>query len=466
MPDNPTPNPSELLTKIDAIGTLVEERLGDRDEQVTLVRETVDSIAEKMAAHEEWQSKIQQALDKARFGMGAGPYGAMDSLREAIPERFQPNIDTYVRIGKARVLTGHTPRNILELRNDPVFAAAVDAWLKNAAKCQLGGYATEHSRCLEEMAKLEQAMGSTKAALAESTTTTGGFTVPSPLEAYVARIIEDSAVCRPLCRKMTMTSWKHLIPTGNAGVVVAKVDENAGVGQSEPTFTQGTLEALMIGARGLASLQILQDSAIGITDYWLERASEAYALYEDGQILEGDGTDYTGYSDAVGVNEVTSTTNGAAITYKKLVDALYAGGKRSTRRATAAWFMHTNALRALVGLESSGVPVLNRQDIARVLSENIAGPGFGEGTILGYPVWTSDTMSVGRTQGSSTDATNVYFGPPFDSTLIGDLTGLDFAVSEHAAFHNAQLSLRLLKRTGILVTVPAAMTKYTGILAG
>jgi len=85
--------------------------------------------------------------------------------------------------------------------------------------------------------------------------------------------------------------------------------------------------------------------------------------------------------------------------------------------------------------------------------------------MLGYPVWTTDVIRVDRTVGTLTTAGNVYFGPWGHGMIFGDLVGIMFGVSEHVLWNTAQLVARLIKRTAILVGVPADFTKYTGVNA-
>jgi HK97 family phage major capsid protein len=446
-----------LADEVASFNKIVAEKVEPSMKDSAEAKAAVAEVKVTVQKMEKWLSEVEQKADKARYSNPEGRYGVSDHLLAVIPERYKGCVEAYARRGD----------------KNPVKMAAIESWLKDAIKVQVPKHAQKMGEdigaIVERMNKVAQALGDDvhlKAAFAEGAGATGGFTVPTPLEAEVLRVMEDSAVCRPLCRKMTMTALTHQIPDDAGGVSVAVVAEAGTIAQSEPTFGQKNLTAKMIAARGLASLQVLQDSAIGLVQYWLERASEAYGLYEDAQILEGDGTgnNFSGLVAAAGVNAVVVGAGPtAAPSYAKLVEQAYAGSKRSTRRANAAWVMHPKILRKIVALEASGSPVLNRQDIARVLSENIVGPGFGEGTIVGYPVFTSDQILTNRTVGSSTDGSNIYFGPFQQGVIIGDLLGLTFDVSEHVAFNSAQLALRLLKRTAILVGTPGYMTKATGV---
>jgi len=446
-------NLDALAGEIAALGEAVKKTVEPAVAAAAEAKAAAEAVKVEVKAQREWMKEIEDRLERSRFG-GVGRFVAGDALKSAIPDRMLPMVEAHGRVG--------TP--------DPVRRAAIEAWMKCAGLMCVPKYAgVTMAQIAEEKDRLERALNGPyvmKTSFAEGAGATGGYTVPTPLEAEVLRITEDTGVVRPLARKMTMTALSHLIPDDQGGVTVAVVNEAATISQSEPTFGQKTLSAKMIAARGLASLQVLQDSSIGLAQYWLERASEAYALFEDNQALEGDGSgsNFTGLIAASGVNaQVHGSSATVAITYAALVATAYKGRKRATRRANAAFVMSDKALRDVVALVSSGVPILNRSDVARVLSENIVGPGYGEGTILGFPVYTTEQISTTRTVASDTDGSNIYFGPFQQGMIFGDLLGLTFDVSEHVAFNTAQLAMRLLKRTAILVGVPAYFTKCTGV---
>lgn len=397
---------------------------------------------------EEWMKSVEERLTQERFGKLA----AGDNLRGVIPERYRRNIEAFAR-------TGH---------KDPVKAAAMNAWLKNCLRLGVTDFVRMQSQLLEEMDKIERAMGldpETKAALQEDTATEGGNLVPSPLEAEVLRLTEDAGIIRNLARHITMTSKTLTIPDLTTGVSVAIVAEEGTIGQTEPTFGQKVLTAKMIAARGLASMQVLDDSAIGLLQFWLELCAEAYALFEDDQALEGDGTgvNFTGLVAAAGVNEVTNGTNGAAPSYDQLVAQKWKGKKRVTRRG-AAWVGAPEIAQKVEGLKDSQNRPLFISDIAgqptRFINGNDNGP---DGVLMGFPFYASDQIAANRTVGTSTDCSNLYFGPFGFGLIIGDRLGITFGTSEHVAWNTGQIGLRVLKRTAILVGVPAAFTKQTGL---
>lgn len=448
---------TEITEKINALpetmNGIVDEKLKTQKAEVLA---DLNVVVEKQQKQEEWLREVEARLAKSRTSLDN-----TDHLKTAIPERYHKCIDLAVRGGV----------------RDPVKFVAMESWLKCATRAQIPRLNSGNpGQFYEEMLKLETALGvdpEAKAALQEDTSDEGGYLVPTPLEAEVLRVIEDSAVLRPLVRKLTMTAKTHNIPDEATGVTAAIVAEEAQISESEPTFGLKALTAKKIGVRGIGSQELIQDAAVGILAYWQQISNEKIALLEDAQGLEGDGTgvNFTGVAAASGVNSVSLGTDGAGISMGKLLETKWKAKKRSTRRG-AAWIC---APEIAQDLENMVVDV-SATDFRPLWSFITPGlptafsattsPNGPDGTLLGFPYYTSDEISVTVTQGANSDTSRVYFGPWGHGFIIGDLLGLQFAVSEHILFDKFQLMFRLLKRTAMLVAIPADFTKMLGARVG
>ena len=411
------------------------------DGRIDTIEGQIQEILAKYQSTEAWIKDVEEKLRVARFSSINGP---SDALLAVLPERHKQMIPLF---------SLHPKWN-----KDPVKAAAMCAWLKNSAKLQLSRYARYHAELAEEQEKLEKVLGVTKAAMQEDTDSEGGHLLPAPHEAEVLRALADEAVVRPLARKVTLTSKTLDWPGGDNAVTASIIAEEGTITESNETFTNKQLVAKKFAALGTASLELLQDSMINLLDYYLTVASEKIALLEDDEALEGDGTNFTGISAASGTNSVTA--GGTAATLAKEIGQVKFAGPQQSRR-NAAWIMNSQTAGYLVGVsDSDGRPLLNAEDIGRILSRQVGeGVGLGEGTILGNPVFTSDEIAV--TAGTP-DTANVYYGN-FRGLIFGDRTGIDFAVSEHVAFTTAQIKLRVIKRTAILVAIPSYFTKWVSV---
>lgn len=462
MPEpNPNPNPADQTTLAQLAGLIggLETKIVDQDKKLHV---RLDDVDNKAKALDEYIKGVEKKVTDAQ--KTALPNGEINGVRNAIPDRMRKAIDLQIRFARVP-------------EEKAIQLTAMEAWLKNSilvSSPQVAGRVG--GQLVEEMDKLERAMGfdpKERATMTEGTPALSGTTiVPVPLEAEVMRQIQDAGIGRQLCRIMPMTAVSHGIPSLNANTAVAIVAEAGAIGQNEPTFNLLALTAKMIATRALCTLQLVQDNAIGLLSFISLLMNEQYALFEDKQLFEGDGTgtNFTGLVAAAGVTEVfaagTAAGNGAAPSYAQLVAQKWAGRKRSTRRG-AAFVAPPDILRKYEQLLDSQNRPIFTAPIAGSLTNLAQGgdPAAPDGFLQGYPAYSHDQLLTNRAVGTSGNVcANMYFGPFQTSCIIGDLLGLTFGVSEHTNWSNGLLDLRMLKRTGILVAVPANMTKQTGLI--
>ena len=447
---------TELREAVDSFKTTVETTLVGQDEKIDGVEERIADVEVKATALDKWLAEVEKNLEARRIVGYGGTSVVDDALKQAIPERYRGAAELAARHGK----------------KDPWKVAAFVTWMKLAFKLQAGSRLERNddpAEMREALARIEESFGyAEKAAMTGETAATGGYTVPTPLEAEVLRQIVDGGVLRGRVRQMAMTAFTHNIPNLATGVVATIIAEAGSIAEDEPTFGQSQLIAKMFAARGLASVQALNDSAIGLFDLWLTLATESIAGIEDLEALEG-AANFTGLIGEANVNEITNGANGATPSWAKYVAQKWKAGKRSTRRRSlgCAWYCHPFVAAETEGLlDSNGNPIWRDAHTVMTLeTQQDPGVSDADGFLMGYPLYTTEQINQTRTVGTSSDTGNVYFGPFGKSMIFGDLLGLTFGVSEHVAWNTAQVGVRLLKRTAILVGVGADFTKQTGVRA-
>jgi HK97 family phage major capsid protein len=449
------------------------------EEDVSKIDKRVDEISEKnIEAKRETMKEIEKVRTELKAGfdlvgdrvetltkrqvLGHLYTDATPDLVAAIPTDKRHMIQIAERsMGKtARPDNG---RPIEEKGNfaDPVFKAASALWFRTASLLQLTK--TRNVKGLsDQLDKLDAAFasaysgGESKAIsdMAEISGPSGGFLVPAPVEAEVLRLIEDNAVMRPLVRKMTMSSKTLQVPTkGNAITAYIGVEGGSLTGSYDQTaFSSVTLTAKRFHGRATMSVEVLEDSIIGLLPYILTTLGEEIAILEDQETLEGSGTNFTGVNAASGVNSVaTTTTNGEAPVYGDLTATIFAARQRSSRIG-ARWFMSPELFGKIIGMvDSNGQPIVQ---YGRVPNEIMP-------QILGFPVELLSTLDIAITRGSTGNTANAYFGPP-TTVLFGDRMGVRWDVSDAPNWATYEMDARLVKRTGIVVGVPTAWTKLVG----
>jgi HK97 family phage major capsid protein len=446
----------EIKTELSDLGTDVKAVLTTQEQlekDIKDGKESSDNLTVKVEDQGKTLNDIERRMNKTRFG----PQGT-DNLLAALPERMKVCPSLWERAGLK-------PERAI--RN-----AVTEAWFKNAIQVNNPSNVRIAPDLMKEMDSIEEAFGMdasikaiTKAALAEGTGGVGGFLVPTPLEAEVLREIEDAAIVRNLARRIAMTAVTHNIPNLANGVTINLVAEAGTISDSLPAtpFGQSALTAKMFAGLATLSMQLVADNAVGLMSFLVTLFGEKTGLLEDTQALEGDGAgiNFTGLTAVAGTNEVLASTPGTAElpSYAKLVETKWKGRKRGTRRG-AAWVMppeHMSNIEQLV--DSQGQPIF-KADIAgtRTSFAPAVGGAVPDGILLGFPAYAHSELSITLSEGGQTDVGHIYFGPFGHGMIFGDLLGVQFGTSEHVNWTTGQLSMRMLKRTAILVGIPSDFT--------
>lgn len=435
-----TPAPRQAPAVITPVETQQETRsMENHDKQmeatIKALQDKLEAQGEKMVAQDEWLKKVEDDLAKARRGSIV-----QDNLREAIPQRMLAMVESHTRGGA----------------KDPVLAAAKDAWFKNHCKIASGQYNGQLAELREENARLEAAMGEvTRATFNENTATQGGNLVPSIVEAEIIRLQADAGLVRPLARKMTMTSKVHTIPSPTSVTAYVVAEMGTAITAGEPQVNVITMTAKDFVAYGLATYDVVQDSAIGIADMFVTLAAEAFGAKEDQLLLEGTAGDaFVGLAAASGVLtlDATTATNASAVpTYTALINMIFKAAKKASRKK-GAFFFHPIAWSNIAGQVSTSLPVLQQAGFYA-----LDPTGDADGRVGPYGVFCTEQIKSDRTDVGGTDVSYGYFGN-FQYAILGDRTGIDFMASPHVKFAEGLVAMRLIKRTAGTIGVPAAFT--------
>lgn len=449
MSEHPAMTPAQLAEKLDGLGKGMKDSLDGIRLQVEQLDGSQKEVLADLKRQEDWIKEVEATAAKARHGLDAG-----DNYKAVIPEDHRYLI-RHAEIARAQ--KGDTIRRG-SMWEDPVKAAAIALWaqmqlLKDPRVRQIMGREDKAAEDREVLAKLSDVFQTKATNPMIGASTFGLETIPTPLEAEVLRQLEDASIVRGMARKIAMTTRTHDIPDLTTGISVAIVAENTAGTNVRPVFGQKQLTALKYMALGAATIEVIQDSAIGLIDFWLTLANEQLGLKEDNEALEGNGTNHTGVLNATGVNsdDLGSPAAISATNYTNFVDTKYAAGKRASRakRYGAAWICHPFVARDMEKLKGTdNHPILRN-------SQNLLGisiPEGADGSFLDYPLYTTEQIAINR--GVGTNETAVYFGPWRRSMIFGDLMGIQFGTSEHTGWTDATIGLRMLKRTAILVAVP------------
>jgi HK97 family phage major capsid protein len=460
-----------VLDGVVQIGGYVEEAVTTMEKNVKDIREQtqkgllertkeIQDVRGEMAAGFEVVGTKLDGIRKSQVIMGtAFARDVTNDLVAAIPTEKRHLIGLAERtMGSSDNPSGRTIKEQGRMA-DPIFKAATALWFADSAKLQLPQFNRGNSGLIDEITKLEAAfsasyMDVTTKGVTDQSETLAGSLIPAPVENEVLRLINDNSIFRPLVRKITMTSKTLAIPTkGNAITAYIGAEAATLTGSYDQTaFSSVTLTAKRFHGAVTMSIELLEDSIVGLMPYILTTLGEEIGTLEDQETVDGAGTNFTGLIAATGVNSVaTTTTNGEAIVYGDLTATIFKARQRASR-VNARWIMAPEQFGAIAGMvDSNGQPIVQ---YGRVPNEIVP-------QILGFPVEIISTISITTTRGSTGGTSNVYFGPP-TAIIFGDRTGMRWDVSDAPGWNKYQMAARLVKRTGIVIGVPTAWTKLVG----
>jgi HK97 family phage major capsid protein len=284
-------------------------------------------------------------------------------------------------------------------------------------------------------------------ALAGSTDSAGGFTVPAPLAAQF--------IDRLRARSVAMQAGAMTVPMDSATLQMARIDsdpacdwkaENAAIAEGDPVFGRVLFSAKTLAGRVPMSRELLEDSSnIGEA---LEAAfTGAMAVQLDAAAIYGDGTDNspTGVWHTSGVGAVSMGTNGAVLTgYGSILDAML-----TLKNANAA--------------DPTAMICAPRTEIALAkLVDGELNPLRVPDLVARVPLLSTTSAPVNETQGTSTNASSIVIGD-FRDLLIGMRTELQIRIFDQPLAGNGQLLAVAWLRADVQLARPASFVKLTGI---
>jgi HK97 family phage major capsid protein len=469
----------QLLTQLDEkIVKLTGEQKRDFEERLkTLTKEHGDVLGrlklidEGIETRDEYLKKLEGKIKEQRFNAGGGRVAETDALRNALPEdcRDWPQRISMMRggefIGTGGMLDGAPMMRTFAAarlaQTDPVLCAAAAAWMRCRIKASLATKAGKPERAAkwnEQGDKLAEAMGGftteARAALQEDTDSEGGYLVPTILEAMIGWLMKDHSVVRAAGPTVIqMTSKIHQLPNLANDFTYTWFTEEGTFTDAAPSapFAAGNLSAKKGGGLVTLSIELIQDNPNNLVDFLLVHLLAIRGRAEDIQMLEGDGTIFTGLFSASGVASVAGGS--AAMDPIKFAKLVY-GAEHQTTVGPGVAFMHPWCVRDLL-------VATNAQNPWGLMTTNLASQGLAPDTIANKRVFT--TSAISRTRGGGNESTAYHGNPAY--LIVGDRMGTEFVINpwSESHFKAGQVLARLMNRTGYLVWVPGFFTKLTAI---
>ncbi len=271
---------------------------------------------------------------------------------------------------------------------------------------------------------------------------TGGHLLPQEFANVVEIARQAASVMAPLVTNFTTSGSTLRVPTAGA-VTAVTAAEGAAPAQAEPTFASEMLILHKIGARMIASIEMLEDTAFNLMQIYAVRAGEGIGAKEDEQICATDGTS-PNLTEAIAGGDVSEAT-ATVLTFEDLNTLYFALGKAYQRNCT---FLAGTAVMTLLSnmMDGNDHPVLKVPSGPPLpISDTPGANGF----VLGRPIFhvpiaaavllLGDLRGYGFVRkggivasmstevGFTTDTVQFKFTERVDGRIIDDLAMKQFA---------------------------------------
>ncbi len=308
-----------------------------------------------------------------------------------------------------------------------------------------------------------------KTAMSEGTGAQGGYTVPVGYESKIFGAISDSTTIVPKCTPYPhgmADGFTKKIPRWLTGVTITNTGEGVVKPITKPTLAQPESVLKKMTAIVVMTDELLADNISSLDQKCAEMVGRAMAVEQERQILVGNtgaGDPFMGLGYAVGVNALAQV--GANFSYPNLLRIInYA--LLEEYHTGAELYMKRSSLNLIMGLvDANNRPLWNMNTIN----------GKMQHVALGIPINLSSTIPDNIGAGN----TSFIFYGNYEKILLGHKeggvgAGIAVSVATQAIISTStdvtinlwtqdETGFRFVKRHGIVVIVPAAFVRMTGV---
>lgn len=387
-------------------------------------------------AREEWQEETRQELEALR-----------KPDRSSLPKLYEepaPHRGVLQLKSPTSVIYSRMSPQVREIRNEDS-----DHWMAEEMRGIAYG---DRNRVFKAKMELDTLFGraTTEEGIAAASgaysTGTGGTLISRPVEALVLIARERVSKMPRFAGGFTMTKQTHTIPTA-AAMTAYQTLEGGTTTQGEPTYDAVQITAVKGAARGIVTLEMLDDADVNLVGIMTTRAGMALGANQEAQFWRtGDGTAPNISAFAAGTAYAETTS--AALDFTSVIGAYYTCPQ--VYRDNAAWFSEASVLQALTGVRDGN------------------GRAFYQGLTERPAVLSDDPTAVGALMGKpvyEVDATagTIHFGDMEALYIIGQRAGISARMSEHVGFATGTVQFIWEQRYDANNVDTSAVQTVTGI---
>lgn len=224
----------------------------------------------------------------------------------------------------------------------------------------------------------------------------GGYLVPTEFERTLVQALDENNVMRTIGCKIITTQNERKIPVADGHTQAAWTAENGAYKESDPTFTQKSIDAYKLTDLIKVSDELLSDSFFDIEGYISEEFGRAFGEAEEdafingaiqsGQTVIDRPTGLFSKANAGGAPQGVAAASATAITADELISLIYS--LKAPYRSRAKFLMNDATVAAIRKLKDSNGVYMWQPSLTAGEPDRL----------LGYPLFTSPkvpTMAAG-----------------------------------------------------------------------
>ena len=280
----------------------------------------------------------------------------------------------------------------------------------------------------------------------------GGNLVETMSARYVEALKEKLVVAQ--LGATVLTDLLGEVPVITSAAISANWGAEAAVANTKKAnYAKAVMKPLRNSVNVVVTKDLLRQTSFDVEQDLINKITEAHAVLLESAAIAGKGTgnEPKGILSTVGIGDVAMGTNGAAISWKKVVELETKVNSVNANRGRMAYLTNAKVFGALKTTEKA-------TGSGRFIMEDAAA-----GRCNGYVTEFSNLVPSNLTKGSGSNLSAMIFGN-FQDLYIGQWGGLDIVVDPYTSKKTAEIEICLNAWNDVLVAEPKSFAAIKDIV--
>lgn len=280
----------------------------------------------------------------------------------------------------------------------------------------------------------------------------GGNLVETMAARYVDALKEKLVVAQ--LGATVLTDLLGEVPVITSAAISADWGAEAAVANTKKAnYAKAVMKPHRNSVNVVVTKDLLRQTSFDVENDLINKITEAHAVLLESAAIAGKGTgnEPKGILSTVGIGDVAMGTNGAAISWKKVVELETKVNSVNANRGRMAYLTNAKVFGALKTTEKA-------TGSGRFIMEDAAA-----GRCNGYVTEFSNLVPSNLTKGSGSNLSAMIFGN-FQDLYIGQWGGLDIVVDPYTSKKTAEIEICLNAWNDVLVAEPKSFAAIKDIV--